>query len=230
MTAPLSPSNFSFLPKLTPSGRSELLSATTEHRFPPRTQIIQRGDEVAGVYLVSAGALRVYYITAEGREGTLYWIDPGVSCVLALNCLFSRMAYPAWVESDHCETHVSVISGDVFRRLYLSEPALQEFTFETLTVRLFELMTLMEETASFGLEQRVASFLLRRSVNGALEVSHEDVAHHLGSSREVVSRVLRNLASQEAIHLARRSIQIADAGKLREMIATGSNGSGTAGP
>ena len=69
------------------------------------------------------------------------------------------------------------------------EPALQKFTFETLTTRLFELMTLMQETASLGLEQRVAAFLLRRSVNGqALEVTHEQIAHHLGSSREVVSR------------------------------------------
>ncbi len=139
--------------------------------------------------------------------------------MLALNCLFSRIAYPAWVETDQAETKVAVISGDVYRKLYLVEPALQRFTFEALTTRLFELMTLMQETASLGLEQRVAAFLLRRSANGQLlEASHEQIAHHLGSSREVVSRVLRNLASRGAIHLSRRSIEIADDGKLRGMI------------
>ena len=182
----------------------------------PQTKVIQRGDEVGGVYLVEAGALRVYYVSAEGREGTLYWVDAGQSCVLALNCLFSRLAYPAWVETDQVETRVIIISGDVYRRLYLVEPALQKFTFETLTTRLFELMTLMQETASLGLEQRVAAFLLRRSVNGqALEVTHEQIAHHLGSSREVVSRVLRNLAARGAIKLSHRSVAIEDSAKLR---------------
>jgi CRP/FNR family transcriptional regulator, anaerobic regulatory protein len=212
--------NFPFFSQLAPAGQAELSAATSHVSLPPRTQVIQRGDEVAGVYLVEAGALRIYYISAEGREGTLYWVDAGQSCVLALNCLFSRIAYPAWVETDQAETKVAVVSGDVYRKLYLQEPALQKFTFEALTTRLFELMTLMQETASLGLEQRVAAFLLRRSANGQLlEASHEQIAHHLGSSREVVSRVLRNLASRGAIHLSRRSIEIADDGKLRDMIA-----------
>jgi CRP/FNR family transcriptional regulator len=211
---------FPFFADLAPAGQVELSAATSLVSLPPRTQVIRRGDEVAGVYLVEAGALRIYYISAEGREGTLYWVDAGQSCVLALNCLFSRIESPARVETDQAETNVAVVSGDVYRRLYLQEPALQKFTFEALTTRLFELMTLMQETASLGLEQRVAAFLLRRSANGQLlEASHEQIAHHLGSSREVVSRVLRNLASRGAIHLSRRSIEIADDGKLRDMIA-----------
>ncbi len=211
--------NFPFFSQLTPNGQAALCAAASHVALPPRTQVIQRGDEVAGVYLVEAGALRIYYISAEGREGTLYWVDAGQSCILALNCLFSHIAYPAWVETDQTETKVAVISGEVYRRLYLEEPVLQQFTFEALTTRLFELMTLMQETASLGLEQRVAAFLLRRSANGQLlEASHEQIAHHLGSSREVVSRVLRNLENRGAIRLSRRSIEIADDAKLRGMI------------
>ncbi len=211
--------NFPFFSQLSPAAQSELCAAGTDVCLPARTKVIERGDEVAGVYLVEAGALRIYYISAEGREGTLYWVDPGQSCILALNCLFSRLAYPAWVETDQTETRVAIISGDVYRKLYLTEPALQKFTFETLTTRLFELMTLMQETASLGLEQRVAAFLLRRCADGQLlEASHEQIAHHLGSSREVVSRVLRNLASRGAVRLSRRSIHIADEGKLRGMV------------
>jgi CRP/FNR family transcriptional regulator len=212
-------SNFPFFSELSPAGQSQLRAATSRVLLAPQTKVIQRGDEVGGVYLVEVGALRIYYISAEGREGTLYWVDTGQSCILALNCLFSRLAYPAWVEADQIETQVAIISGDVYRKLYLTEPALQKFTFETLTTRLFELMTLMQETASLGLEQRVAAFLLRRSVNGqALETTHEQIAHHLGSSREVVSRVLRNLAARGAIRLSHRSIAIEDSAKLRGMV------------
>lgn len=212
-------SSFPFFAALSPDAQSQLRAATTHVSLPPQTQVIRRGDEVGGVYLVQAGALRIYYVSAEGREGTLYWVDPGQSCILALNCLFSRLAYPAWVETDQAETHVAVVSGDAYRSLYLTEPALQKFTFETLTTRLFELLTLMQETTSLGLEQRVAALLLRRSTNGqTVEATHEQIAHHLGSSREVVSRVLRNLATRGAIRLSHRSIAIEDGDKLRAMV------------
>jgi CRP/FNR family transcriptional regulator len=213
------PSHFPFFSELNARGRSRLLGATRHVRLPPYAKVIERGDEVAGVYLVEAGALRIYYVSSEGREGTLYWVDPGQSCIIALNCLFARLPYPAWVETDQADTEVAIISGDVYRELYLAEPALQHFTFATLSTRLFELMTLLQETASFDLEQRVAAFLLRRSGSGhVLETTHEQVAHHLGSSREVVSRVLRNLARSGAIRLSPGSVAIVDADKLRSAV------------
>ena len=213
------PSHFPFFSELSARGRSRLLGATRHVRLPPYAKVIERGDEVAGVYLVEAGALRIYYVSSEGREGTLYWVDPGQSCIIALNCLFARLPYPAWVETDQADTEVAIISGDVYRELYLAEPALQHFTFATLSTRLFELMTLLQETASFDLEQRVAAFLLRRSGSGhVLETTHEQVAHHLGSSREGVSRVLRNLARSGAIRLSPGSVAIVDADKLRSAV------------
>jgi CRP/FNR family transcriptional regulator, anaerobic regulatory protein len=212
-------SHFPLLEELSAAGRSRLLAAARHVTLEPRTQVLQRGDEVAGAYLVERGALRVYYISAEGREGTLYWIDPGQTCILALNCLFARLVYRAWVESDHSETQVAVISGDTYRELFSTEPALQRFTFGALATRLFDLMTLMQETASFGLEQRVAALLLRRAGSAnVLETTHEQVAHHLGSSREVVSRVLRNIARSGALRLSPRSITILDAEKLRGLV------------
>lgn len=137
------PSHFPFFSELNARGRSRLLGATRHVRLPPYAKVIERGDEVAGVYLVEAGALRIYYVSSEGREGTLYWVDPGQSCIIALNCLFARLPYPAWVETDQADTDVAIISGDVYRELYLAEPALQHFTFATLSTRLFELMTLL---------------------------------------------------------------------------------------
>jgi CRP/FNR family transcriptional regulator len=206
-------SRFPLLEELSPDGRSRLLAAARHVTLQPNTQVLQRGDEVAGAYLVERGALRVYYISAEGREGTLYWIDPG------LNCLFARLAYPAWVESDSTETQVAVISGDAYRELFSAETAVQRYTFDALAMRLFDLMTLMQETASLGLEQRVAAHLLRRAgAAQVLETTHERIARHLGSSREVVSRVLRNIARSGALSLSPGTITIVDAEKLRGLI------------
>lgn len=209
---------FPLLDELSPAGRTKLSGATHFVRLPPHAPVLQRGDEVAGAYLVERGALRIYYVSGDGREGTLYWVDPGQSCILALNSLFARSAYPAWVETDDAETEVAVIGGEAYRELFRSEPAVQRFTFDALSSRLFDLMTLLQETASMGLEQRVAAHLLRRSMGGdALETTHEQIAHHLGSSREVVSRVLRNIARSGALQLSPRTIMIVDAEKLRHI-------------
>ena len=70
-------SSFPFFSELSPAGQSQLRAATSHVLLAPQTKVIQRGDEVGGVYLVEAGALRVYYVSAEGREGTLYWVDAG---------------------------------------------------------------------------------------------------------------------------------------------------------
>jgi CRP/FNR family transcriptional regulator, anaerobic regulatory protein len=212
-------SHFPLLEELSDGGRAQLLAAARYVTLDPHTKVLQRGDEVAGAYLVERGALRVYYISAEGREGTLYWIDPGETCILALNCLFARLAYPAWVETDQSGAQVAVISGPTYRELFLSEPAVQRFTFGAQATRLFDLLTLMQETASLGLEQRVAAHLLRRAgAAQSLETTHEQIAHHVGSSREVVSRVLRNIARSGALALSPRSITIIDAEKLRGFV------------
>jgi CRP-like cAMP-binding protein len=123
MLDPNKPSHFPFFSELSARGRSRLLGATRRVKLPPYAKVIERGDEVAGVYLVEAGALRIYYVSSEGREGTLYWVDPGQSCIIALNCLFARLPYPAGVDTDQAETEVAIISGDVYRELYLAEPA-----------------------------------------------------------------------------------------------------------
>jgi CRP/FNR family transcriptional regulator len=212
-------SHFPVFEELSGAGRALLLAAARHVTLEPHTKVLQRGDEVAGAYLVERGALRVYYISAEGREGTLYWIDPGESCILALNCLFARLAYPAWVETDQSGAQVAVISGAAYRELFLSEPAVQRFTFGAQATRLFDLLTLMQETASLGLEQRVAAHLLRRAKAAqSLETTHEQIAHHVGSSREVVSRVLRNIARSGALNLSPGSITIIDAEKLRGFV------------
>ena len=90
---------FPLLAELKPASRELLAASIKRLACDGGVPLVARGDLVAGAYLVEKGALRVYYVSAEGREGTLYWVEPGQSCVLALNCLFSCLAYPAWVES-----------------------------------------------------------------------------------------------------------------------------------
>lgn len=209
---------FPFLAELSPAGRARVDAQMRRISCPGATQLIARGDEVAGAYLVERGALRVYYVNSEGREGSLYWVEPGQSCILALNCTFSRLAYPAWVESDGA-TEIAIIPGEVYRELFASEPMVQRFTFEALSSRLFELMALIEETASLGLEARVAAFLMRRA-RGArqIDLTQEQLARHLTTSREVVARVMRGLAASGLISHGGGRVAILDGPALARLV------------
>ncbi len=217
MPAAPAPSLFPFIAAMTPANRGTLESSLRRISCEAHTHLVAQGDEVAGAYLVEEGALRVYYTSEDGREGTLYWVEPGQSCILALNCTFSRLAYPAWVESDGA-TRFSVVPGDVYRKLFAADPAVQRFTFETLSGRLFKLMALIEETASQGLEARVAAFLLRRAKGETrLALTQEQLARHLSTSREVVSRVLRGLSALGLVNTGHGQIVIVNSEGLRRI-------------
>ena len=93
------------------------LSATGQHmlecgmqlnRFDELKTIINKGNSVSGAYVVVRGRLRVYSISPGGNEATLYFINPGEVCILALNCIFNNLAYPAWVQTEP-DTCVGVI-------------------------------------------------------------------------------------------------------------------------
>ncbi len=161
MTADSHLSQYPFIAELSPDARQALRSQVRLREVPPRTALIHRGQDVGGVYLVESGSLRVYYIDRNGREGTLYWVEPGDSCVLAVNAVFNRVTYPAWVETDSQPTRLAIIPAELYRQLYASEQAVRDFTFGGLSRRVFELMTMVEQTATFSQEQRLAGLLLR---------------------------------------------------------------------
>jgi CRP/FNR family transcriptional regulator len=157
------------------------------------------------------GALRVYNISAKGRESTLYWVEPGDSCILAINSVFADVRYPAWVESDPLPTVLAVIPPATFRQLFSEEPAVQTFTFNVLSSRVFELMTTLEEVVSLDMEQRLVSFLVRKcDGDGVVAMSQSAIAGHLGTAREVVTRILRQFEGKGLVRTARGTTTVLD--------------------
>jgi CRP/FNR family transcriptional regulator len=199
-----------------------LLEAQPVRHLGPSTRVLQRGDAVDGVYLVTSGALRVYYLTPEGREATLYWVEQGQTCVLALTAAFRQETYPAWVETDRRPLRYVLVPGPVFRRLYDEEPAFREFVFTVLSGRVFELMTKLEELGSLRVEQRLAAFLLAQETGqGVVRMSQARLAAHLGTAREVVFRSLRSMAARGVVATARGEVRLLDRAALARLASGG---------
>lgn len=210
---------FPFTPAMHADARERLRNGITRQRVPPGKDILHPGDTVSGVYLVTAGAIRVYYSSPDGREGTLYWIEPGQSCILALNSLFLEIPYPAWAAAEENGAEVLSVSGTVFRELFAEDRAVQQFLFEQLSQRVFSLLQLLEATMRLPQEDRLIMMLLAQADDeGIVHLSQEKIARHLGTIREVVSRLLRNLASQGLVALAPRKVTLLDRDRLDALV------------
>jgi CRP/FNR family transcriptional regulator, anaerobic regulatory protein len=205
--------------KLSASGRSLLRQGTVCKDCSPPTPILHKGQTISGAYFVVRGRLRVYSLAPDGTEATLYFIDPGETCVFALNSLFNDLRYPAWVQAEAATT-VAFIPGPVFRQLFQREPTIQDVTVRALSSLVFRLMTELEEIHSYQLDQRLANLLLiHASANGELRMTQQQMAQHLGTTREVVARLMRQLVALRYVETGRGVTLIRDAQGLASLIA-----------
>lgn len=195
--------------ELSAQGRHLLESGMQLTRFPEIKTVICKGNSVSGAYVVIRGQLRVYTISPGGNEATLYFINPGEVCVLSLNCVFNNLLYPAWVQTE-ADTCVGMIPSQTYRALFQNEPSIQNLTVHALSVLVFRLMDELEEMHSLKLNERLAKFLLSRaSADGQLRMTQSELAAHLGTTREVVAKLLRSMVADGSVATRRGAIVIA---------------------
>jgi CRP/FNR family transcriptional regulator, anaerobic regulatory protein len=181
--------------------------------------VLHKGQPVSGAYLVLAGRLRVFTVAPNGTEATLYFIDPGETCVLALNCLFNDVLYPAWVQAESTST-IALIPGPIYRKLFESEPVIQNLTVQSLSTLVYRLMAELEQVHSSNHSQRLAQFiLLHAASDGSLHMTQQQVAQHLGTTREVVARLLGGFVARGLLRTKRGAIIIRDLFALRRVVA-----------
>jgi CRP/FNR family transcriptional regulator len=197
-----------------------LLTEAVVIKKPSRSvAILHKGQRVSGAYLVLKGRLRVFTIAPNGTEATLYFLDPGDTCVLAINCLFNDLLYPAWVQAETA-ADVAVIPGSVYRKLFESERTIQNLTVQALSAVVYRLMTELEQVHASDYRQRLAQFILANaSAEGLLRITQQQIARHLGTSREVIARLMQEYVARGILRSQRGLIAIQDLVGLRRIIA-----------
>jgi CRP/FNR family transcriptional regulator len=207
------------LSRLSEAGRKLLDTGMVYATCKRGAPVLHKGQQVSGAYLVTQGRLRVYALAPDGTEATLYFIDPGETCVFALNSLFNDLRYPAWVQAE-ADTRVAVIPGPLFRRLFEHEPAVQDMTVRSLSTLVFRLMAELEEVHACTLIQRLANLLLlHASATGEVRMTQQQLADHLGTTREVIARLMRELVGLGHVTTRRGRIAIVDAPGLAGLVA-----------
>lgn len=193
---------------LTPAGRALLESRLVKHSFTKGRTIVEKGQTVSGAYVVLEGRLRVYTLSPAGREATLYLIRPGETCVLALNSLFNNLLYPAWVQTDLATT-VGIVPGPTYRTLFEREKGIQDLTVRALSTVVFRLMAELEQVHSCRLDQRLANFLLAQaSAEGVVPRTQQELADHIGTTREGVARIMADFAARGWVSTRRGQVTV----------------------
>ncbi len=211
--------NFTFLNGLSKEVATKLDKNVKQSTFKKAKTIIHKGQKVGGVFLVQSGVLRVYSIDADGNEKPIYTLGAGEVCVFSINCVLQQVVYPAWVSVDSATAEVISIPNTTFRYLYEQENRVRDYIVEALSQRIFDLMSVIEETSTLNLSARINSFLVRacNDENNIITMSHQDIASRLGTAREVVSRHLKALEKQGFITLSRMKIQIVSPQQLAKL-------------
>jgi len=188
----------------------EFQQAAFYAHIPAGRDVFLEGDRVEAIALLISGVVRVYKIGETGREITLYRFGNGSSCILTANAILSYKTFPA-VATVEQEAEAVMIPADTFRNWVKHHDLWREFVFDLLSQRLSTVMAVIDEVAFQRMDRRVASLLLERAKNqNPLRITHQEIAAELGSSREVISRLLEDFVSEGIIRSGRGAVEILD--------------------
>lgn len=176
------------------------------------TVLHQGGMDCTGLLLVSSGLLRAYILSPEGREITIYRLLEGDICLLSASCMMRSIQFEITIEAQQ-DSQLWLIPAEVYQSLMAVSAPVANYTNEVMASRFSEVMWLMEQVLWKSFDRRLAAFLLEEAdLEGSdiLKITHETIGNHLGSAREVVTRMLRFFQSEGAVKLSRGTIALTD--------------------
>lgn len=198
--------------KLTPR-QQETLSGAALDRTVPKGSVIHRDHlECTGLVLVGSGRLRAYILSEDGREVTIYRLLDGDVCLFSASCILHNIQFDVSIEAEK-DTQVLVIPPEVYRALMEESAPVANYTNDLMSSRFSEVMWRIEQIMWKSFDRRLANFLLEESAlegTDTLSITHEKIAQHLGSAREVVTRMLRCFQQEGLVKLSRSRVELLD--------------------
>lgn len=205
--------------KMTAGQQEAIVSGARRQVLKKGTVIHRDTEDCAGLLLLEEGQLRAYMLSEEGREITVYRLLEGDICLFSASCMIRSLQSDIVIEAER-DSRMWVISPGVYRKLMDESALIANYTNEIMASRLTDVMWLMEQVMWKSLDRRLASFLLEEADlegSGSLKITHEMIGNHLGTAREVVTRMLRYFQSEGMVRLSRGAVEITDRKKLEKL-------------
>lgn len=211
--------SFPFWEKMSPLDKETFLRTSFVKTFPKGTNI-HNGSECTGVILVRSGSLRLYMLSGDGKEVTLYRLFADDICILTASCALDAITFDVFVDAEE-ESECVIVGGCAFEDVVRRLPEAKIFTLETALSRFSDVMWIMQQILFMSMDKRLAVFLLDETAkNGTdtVKLTHEQIAKYMGSAREVVSRMLKYFAAEGLVSVSRGGIRLIDKRRLRDLV------------
>lgn len=206
-------------PRLSGREQEELAAQSQLMRYSAGENLHSRDLDCIGMLLIVSGELRVYLLSEEGREITLYRLHQGEACVLSAACVLSSITFEVHIDAEQA-TEILAIGPGACERLMQSNIYAECFAYKLASERFSQVMWAMQQLLFISLDRRLALFLrqeLARQGGTSLSYTHEQIARYIGSARETISRMLKYFAEEGIVELSRGEIKIIDEKKLRQL-------------
>ena len=182
--------------------------------------ILHNGNmDCTGLLLVKYGQLRAYILSDEGREITIYRLFDRDMCLFSASCMMRSIQFEITIETEK-DTELWIIPTEIYKSIMDESAPVANYTNELMAARFSDVMWLIEQIMWKSLDKRVASFLLEESSieeSDKLKLTHEAIANHLGTHREVITRMLRYFQSEGMVKLSRGTVTILNKEKLEHL-------------
>ena len=210
---------FPFWPKMSPEHKETFLRSSYYVHFDKGTNV-HDGGECTGVIFIRSGTLRLYLLSEEGKEITLYRLFPGDLCILSASCVLETITFDVHIDAEENSDCV-IVGGCAFEDVARKLPEAKIFALESAVSRFSDVMWVMQQILFMSMDKRLAIFLLdecAQSGTDTVKLTHEQIAKYMGSAREVVTRMLKYFAAEGLITASRsEGIRIMDKKRLRAL-------------
>ena len=212
INAALLKDELSFWPKLSDREKALLLENTSVLKYKKGSPIHSADYQCIGMLLVKSGSLRVYILSEDGREITLYRINSGEVCILSASCVLKSITFDVHIDavsdSEVIQLHSSAISYLMEENIYV-----EAYAYRAATERFSDVMWAMQQILFMSFDKRLAIFLLDESASlhsDEIKMTHEQIARLMGSAREVVTRMLKYFVEEGYVELQRGTVKLTD--------------------
>ena len=205
--------------KMTPEHKQRLTDSAEFLKVKAGTVVHNGSMDCLGLLLIQSGQLRVYTLSSEGREITLYRLFDHDICLFSASCVMPNIQFEVIIEAEK-DAEMWVLPSCLFKDLMEESAVVANYANQLISSRFSEVMWLMEQIMWKSFDKRLASFLLEESVleaSTSLKITHEKIANHMGTAREVVTRMLRYFQSEGMVKLTRGTVEIVDEAALENL-------------
>lgn len=210
--------HFSFWPHLTEGQRAFLNDHTRPVRYAKGTAVQREIEDCLGVLLVKTGQLRAYALSEDGRDVTLHRLGPNEVSVMTATCSLEAVTFRVFIDAVE-DTEALLTDAGAFRRLAEENVYVRCFGYERAATALSDMLWQFQQVLFLSVDRRLARFLEEENQRrgGTIRLTHEQIAHHIGSAREVVSRLLKCFSEEGIVAVSRGSLRILNPARLRRI-------------